>query len=637
MLRRVMVFGWARPILFVFALFALLPSAYAFTYGQAAAVVLGQSGFTTHTPATTQSGMNFPASAVTDSDGRLWVADSLNNRVLRFDSSAHKGNGAAADGVLGQSDFTTATSAATQSGMQSPLGVTIDSAGTLWVADSLNNRVLRFDNAASKPNGANADGVLGQSNFTTTTSDATQGGMDIPRGVAIDSAGTLWVADALHGRVLRFDNAASKVNGANADGVLGQSDFTTTTPAATQNGMRRPYGVATDSAGRLWVSDDLHNRVLRFDNAASKPNGANADGVLGQSDFTTTTSATTQSGMFSPGSIVVDNAGSLWLADTLNARVLGFANAASKPNGANADGVLGQSDFTTRTSATTQSGMLGVGGVAIDNAGHVWVVDNANSRVLRFDVITTPSVTWANPAAITYGTPLDATQLNASASVPGTFSYNPPAGTLLQAGNNQTLAVIFTPDDTLSYATTTATVTINVAKASQTITFDAPGAKTYGNAAFTLHATASSGLPVSFSLVSGPATLENNSVTITGAGAVVVQASQPGNTNFNAVPPVERSFIIAPALLTISADNKVRYVNTANPPLTASYSGFVNGDDMNSLTSPAVLATTATINSPVGSYAIIVSGASSANYTPTFVPGTLSVTPFRVYLSFVQK
>src|SRR5262249_10510922 len=83
---------------------------------------------------------------------------------------------------------------------------------------------------------------------------------------------------------------------------------------------------------------------------------------------------------------------------------------------------------------------------------------------------------------------------------------------------------------------------------------------------------------------------------------------------------------VTPAPLTIRADDKSRVEGDANPPLTASYAGFVNGDGPSSLTSPVALSTTATATSPAGNYAILASGAASANYAITFVQGTLTVT-----------
>ena len=77
----------------------------------------------------------------------------------------------------------------------------------------------------------------------------------------------------------------------------------------------------------------------------------------------------------------------------------------------------------------------------------------------------TPAITWANPANIVYGTALTSTQLNAATTVGGTWIYSPPAGTVLSAGNVQTLSVLFTPTDTTDYTTAAAQVAINVSEA----------------------------------------------------------------------------------------------------------------------------------------------------------------------------
>lgn len=74
-------------------------------------------------------------------------------------------------------------------------------------------------------------------------------------------------------------------------------------------------------------------------------------------------------------------------------------------------------------------------------------------------------ISWSNPEDIEYGTSLGASQLNATASTSGTFTYTPTAGTILEVGNNQNLTVKFTPYDTVNYNTATKTVVINVLKA----------------------------------------------------------------------------------------------------------------------------------------------------------------------------
>ncbi len=370
--------------------FAVPAFAISITDGMAATLVLGQPDFTSSSSSTSQIGMRDPTGVAVDpTTGKVFVSDYSNNRVLRFASACSLVNGAAAEGVLGQANFTSGGSALTQSGMNHPASVFVDSIGRLWVADQNNGRVLRFDNAASKANGANADGVLGQVDFTSHAFVTTQSGMPGPVGVFVDSAGRLWVVDQNVNRVLRFDSAASKANGANADGVLGQPNFTSNAIATTQSGMNMPWGVFVDSTGRLWVADESNSRILRFDNAAGKANGANADGVLGQPDFTSHAFVTTQSGMDGPQGLSGDATGRLYVADTGNSRVLIFDNAASKSNGGNADHVLGQTNFTSNSSDSTAATLFDPLRAFFDPAADVlWVPDINNDRVLMYGTPT---------------------------------------------------------------------------------------------------------------------------------------------------------------------------------------------------------------------------------------------------------
>jgi hypothetical protein len=135
----------------------------------------------------------------------------------------------------------------------------------------------------------------------------------------------------------------------------------------------------------------------------------------------------------------------------------------------------------------------------------------------------TPTITWATPAAITYGTALSGTQLDATASVGGTFKYSPAAGTVLSAGT-QTLSVTFTPTNTTDYTTATDSVTLIVNKATPTITWATPVAITYGTAlgAKQLDATASVGGTFAYSPGTG---------TVLGAGTQTLSVTfTPTNT-----------------------------------------------------------------------------------------------------------
>ena len=164
---------------------------------------------------------------------------------------------------------------------------------------------------------------------------------------------------------------------------------------------------------------------------------------------------------------------------------------------------------------------------------------------------------------------------------------------------------------------------------SQTISFGPLPNQTYGVAPITLSATDTSGLPVSFSVISGPATLSGSVLTVTGAGNVVVEASQPGNATYFAAPPVDESFTVAPAplFITPTAGQSMVYGGTV-PALTYTASGFVNGDTALLLT--GALGTTATSTSVVGNYLFTLGSLTAGtNYALALAskPPAFAVTP----------
>jgi hypothetical protein len=109
----------------------------------------------------------------------------------------------------------------------------------------------------------------------------------------------------------------------------------------------------------------------------------------------------------------------------------------------------------------------------------------------------TPIITWPTPAPISFGTALSSTQLNATASVPGTFVYTPPAGTTPAAGSD-TLSVTFTPTNTTDYSTATATTTLTVNKATPIITWATPAAIAFGTALSGTQLNAAASVPGTF-------------------------------------------------------------------------------------------------------------------------------------------
>lgn len=204
------------------------------------------------------------ATMATDAQGNLYVPDFFNNRVLRYDSPFTTDS--IADYVWGQADFSGITcnrgagfdrTDARSLCLAPPpgfgdihAGVAIDSAGNLWVADNHNNRVLRFpfDSSSGVP-AKEADLVLGQPNFTTVSEGAGLDQMNRPASVRVDNNGVVYVADYLNNRVLVFEPPLS--NGMSASQVLGAGELA-------------PRGLELDPRGGLWVNDDRGDRFVYF-------------------------------------------------------------------------------------------------------------------------------------------------------------------------------------------------------------------------------------------------------------------------------------------------------------------------------------------------------------------------------------
>ena len=166
------------------------------------------------------------------------------------------------------------------------------------------------------------------------------------------------------------------------------------------------------------------------------------------------------------------------------------------------------------------------------------------------------------------------------------------------------------------------------AKLDQTITFGSLPANTYGDVAFALTATSSSGLPVTYTS-SDPnlaKIINSNEVQLLGAGMVTITAHQSGNDAYNAASDASQQLVIGKAALTIKAEDKNSTQGNPFPLFEVLYNGFINSDDENDLLTPVSYTTTATVNSPPGTYDIIPGGATANNYTITFVNGTLTVT-----------
>jgi uncharacterized protein (TIGR03437 family) len=352
------------------------------------------------------SGMNF------DAAGNLWTTDPGNNRLLRYPAKSLATNaapGPAADIVLGQQDFATRTSNASNSSttltsIATPSGIAFDSAGRLYAlesADTLRGRILVWNPPFAS--GQPASRIVGVVNDSTppTVSDLQMGGAPSGLFTVGDSIG---VADTSNNRLIvypPFSQWTSNTLNQQATTVIGQADFFTGTvnqgkPGPSASSLAGP-AAAVFSSGQLYVADTLNNRVLAV--PVSGTSVSPATRVLGQDamDLNAPNLVEGREFNFSSGDagIAVDlnsNPPRLYVADTGNHRILGFKDLRNIQPGAKADIVIGQPDFqhtrinypSNSTIQPTQTSLYNPTGLYVDPSGNLYVADSGNGRVLRF-------------------------------------------------------------------------------------------------------------------------------------------------------------------------------------------------------------------------------------------------------------
>ncbi len=323
------------------------------------------------------------------------------------------------------------------------------------------------------------------------------------------------------------------------------------------------------------------------------------------------------------------------------------ANNASRAYGAanpvfsgTVTGALGSDSFTESftTTATTSSNAGSYPIVpAVTGPQSNYTVTIVNGALTVTGAATTTTVSAPGTAGYGNSVTLTATVASTAGTPAGTVTFYSGTtglgtGTLNGSGVatlSTTTLPVGTDSITASYAaagdfsaSTSPAISITVNTASQTITFSPTPSRPYGSAPFAVTATSSLGssYPVTITVQSGPAVISGGTVSLTGAGTVVLQATQPGDTGHGAATATQ-SFQVTPAPLTVSANNASRAFGAVNPVFSGTVSGALGSDSFTES-----FTTTATTSSNAGSYPIVpsVSGPQS-NYTVTIVNGTLTV------------
>ncbi len=322
-------------------------------------------GLPTQIPATPGGG---GAGVAVDRAGNLFFVGSMNTAVWRLDASTSLLTRVAGNGMPGFSgDGGPAINA-----QMVPSGIALDSAGNLYIADTLNNRVRKVSNGIITTVAGN--GSLG---FSGDNGPAVSAQL-IPVGVAVDSAGNLYIADGNNNRVRKVANGVISTVAGN-----GTPFFSGDNGAATLASLT-PGGIAVDTAGNLYIADVTNNRIRKVTNGiittiAGSP-GSGAPGNFGGDGGPATSAQLSQ-----PRGISLDSFGNIYIADAANNRVRKITNgvittvAGSGSTGG--PGGLGGDNGPATSALLSQPTSLAIG-----PDGALYIGDGNNSRVRKITV-----------------------------------------------------------------------------------------------------------------------------------------------------------------------------------------------------------------------------------------------------------
>jgi len=268
----------------------------------------GVAGYAGDQGAATAAQLNGPSGVAVDSNGNVFIADTNNNVVRKVTAATGLISTVAGNGTLG---FGGDGGAATSAELQYPYGVAVDSSGNLYIADTFNvviRKVTTNGNISTVAGSADIPGYTGDGSTATLAS------LNYPYGVAVDSSGTLFIADTGNSAIRRVASLnITTVAGTTTSGYTGDGG------AATSATLQNPQGVAVDASGNLFIAD-TGNAVIREVSSSniSTVAGNRSNGYGNGGDGGPATSAQ----LTSPYDVVVDSAGEVYITDLSVVRML---------------------------------------------------------------------------------------------------------------------------------------------------------------------------------------------------------------------------------------------------------------------------------------------------------------------------
>ncbi len=342
--------------------FVLLLPSLAYSQGTITTVIgTGAAGFSGDALPATSAAVRFPNRVALDALGNIYIADQGNHRIRKFTllgfMTTVAGNGVA--------DSTGDGASATSASLNSPSAVALDAAGNLYIADTGNQRVRKVSTDGTIRTVAGS----GLAGFSGDGSPATLASLNGPRGVAVDAAGNLYIADTGNHRIRRVtsDGVIRTVAGNGTALFLGDGGPAT---AATLNA---PWDIALDASGNLYIADTLNNVIRKVGTTGTITTVAGKGTASFSGDGGPAISAT----LNSPSGLALDSAGNLYIADTNNERIRKVA----------VSGIIttvtgtGDEDFFGDRAPAFAAALNTPRGVTVDASGVVYIADTGNHRI----------------------------------------------------------------------------------------------------------------------------------------------------------------------------------------------------------------------------------------------------------------
>ena len=454
----------------------------------------------------------------------------------------------------------------------------VDNTGNIYFTFQARDSDLHGYSAVYKLSNGVLNILAGGGRVGSSNGIGTAASFYFPTGIAIDKSGNVYVADQ-YNCLIRKITSSGVVSTIAGSGGYGSADGIAT--AATFQYVK---GITIDGGGVLYVSENDPGSNTGSDRIRK----ITPDGTVSTIHISTPQQV-------SLNDISADANGNIYGAAAHIVYKISASGAVSQYAG------IGYAGSVDGLGSTASFGNLQ--GITIDNISNIYVADYGNTRIRTIapgGYLISPAL----PAGLGFDTNT------------GVISGTPTA---IMAQTAYTV-VVNNPSGTSSF-----TFAITVVSP-QSITFASLAPKSYGDADFAPGALASSGLAVSYtSSNANTATIVNGNIHIVGAGTATITASQAGNSDYAAAPPLSQALTVQKVPLTITAANAWKVSGTPNPAFFANYSGFVKNETPAALTTQPLISTTAVVSSPPDSYPINVSGAAAANYAISYVPGTLTI------------